>query len=357
MAIGVGVALVRVEIDRRSTRARRERERHFGLLAGEELAQGLKRMALGQLELAIEQLERAGATIPLARAVHETRKALKRLRALLVLVEDELGREQTARERELLRDAGQLLAGARDAEVRLTTLDGLIAGAPRKLAHRRGVVRLRAQLAAERDASAEDALSAQTREQLLLVLRQMHARVAGWTLRGAEGITAVEPALRRRYRRGRRAIPHKVRGERHRARAFHEWRKRVKDLRYEAEILERARDGGAPSLPVARRRRKRAKTSGDATYIRDIAKSADELGEMLGEEHDLGVLAERIRGAGERDAVRVPAGRRTRRALLKLIAKRRRQIRREALKIGGSLYGTRPSRYLDRVRRAFARAR
>src|SRR6202008_4271071 len=115
MVIGVGLALARAELDRRLSRARRERERHFGLLEGEELAQGLKRMALGQLELAIEQLEGAGGEIPVGVAVHETRKALKRLRALLALVEDELGPDEAARERAMLRDSGRLLAGARDA--------------------------------------------------------------------------------------------------------------------------------------------------------------------------------------------------------------------------------------------------
>ena len=356
MAVGVGVVIARAEIDRRSARARRERERHFGLLPGEELAPGLKRMALGQLEVAIEQLECAGASIPLPAAVHETRKALKRLRALLVLVEDELGREQAAREREVLRDAGRVLSSARDAEVRLATLDGLIDGAPHRLAHRRGIVRLRAQLAAERDVCAERALSRPARAQLLMNLRQLHARVSAWTLHGAEGVTAVEPALRRRYRRGRRAIPHKIRGERKRARAFHEWRKRVKDLRYEAEILERARDGATPALPVVRRR-KRAKPSGGAAYIRTVAKRADELGELLGEEHDLGVLAERIRDRDGAGGDRVPAGRRTRRVLLKLIRKRRIRIRREALKLGADLYRSRPSRYLQRVRRSFGSSR
>jgi len=239
--------------------------------------------------------------------------------------------------------------------VRLTTLDGLIERAPRKLAHRRGVVRLRAQLAAERDSMAENALPTQTRAQLLLVLRQMHARVGAWTLRGADGVSAVEPALLRRYRRGRRAIPHDVRGERKRARAFHEWRKRVKDLRYEAEILDRSGAPAASPLPVPRRR-KRAR--GDARYIRRVARRADDLGELLGEEHDLGMLAERLRGEGEPDgADGVHVGRRTRRALLKLINRRRKRIRREALARGRRLYRRPPARYLKRVRRAFARAR
>ena len=352
--IGVGLAFARAELDRRVTRARRERERHFGLLAGEELAQGLKRIALGQLEIAIEQLEGAGGEIPVAVAVHETRKALKRLRALLVLVADELGHDQAARERATLRDAGRLLAGARDAEVRLATLAGLIEHAPQKLAHRRGVVRLRVRLAAERDAAAENALSAQTRAQLLLALRQMHTRVGAWALRGADGVRAVEPALRRRYRRGRSAIPHDVRGERKRARAFHEWRKRVKDLRYEAEILDRSRAPGASPVPLPRRR-KRKRT--EAGYIRSVARRADDLSELLGEEHDLGILAERLRGEGEHDGHEAPVGRRTRRALLKLISRRRRRIRREALSLGTDLYRRRPARYLERVRRSFRRAR
>jgi hypothetical protein len=353
MVIGVGLALARAELDRRVSRVRRERERHFGLLVGEELAQGLRRMALGQLELAIEQLEGAGGEIPVAVAIHETRKALKRLRALLVLVEDGLGRDQAARERTILRDAGRLLAGARDAEVRLATLDALIERAPRKLARRGGVVRLRAQFAAERDAVADNALSAQTRAQLLLALRQMHARVGAWRLAGSDGVSGVEPALRRRYRAGRRAIPHEVRGERKRARAFHEWRKRVKDLRYEAEILDRSRAPGASPLPVPRRRKRKG---GGAGYIRSVARRADELGELLGEEHDLGILAERLRGEGEHYGHEVPVGRRTRRALLKLIYRRRRRLRREALSLGQRLYRRPPARYLARVRRAFQRA-
>jgi len=195
----------------------------------------------------------------------------------------------------------------------------------------------------------------------LLMLRQMHARVAAWSLRGGDGVAAVEPALRRRYRRGRRAIPHGIGGERRRSRAFHEWRKRVKDLRYEAEILDRSRAPAPSPVPAAvprrRRRRKRGGSARGADYIRRVAKTADALGELLGEEHDLGVLAERLRGEGEDAARHAPVGRRTRRALLKLIAKRRRRMRRDALKLGERLYGRRPTRYLERVRRSFRRSR
>src|SRR4029077_695306 len=178
--------------------------------------------------------------------------------------------------------------------------------------------------------------------------------VGAWRLGAADGVSGVEPALRRRYRAGRRAIPHEVRGERRRARAFHEWRKRVKDLRYEAEILDRSRAPGASPLPVSRRRKR---TGGDAGYLRRVARRADDLGELLGEEHDLGILAERLRGEGEHYGDEVPVRRRTRSALLKLIKSRRKRLRREALSLGRRLYARPPSRYLARVRRAFERAR
>ena len=138
VAVGLGVALARAERDRRTARGRRLHDRRFALLGGERLGGGLRRMALGQLDVAIELLEgRGGPTSP-ERAVHDTRKALKRLRALVRLLEDELGEQAFKRENALLRDAGVRLRQARDAEVMLSTLDGLLKRHPKKLGSRRG---------------------------------------------------------------------------------------------------------------------------------------------------------------------------------------------------------------------------
>ncbi len=132
VAIGVGVALARAERDRRSVRAGRARDRQFALLPGEPLADGLRRMALGQLDLAIELLQGHGGEVPGAMTVHETRKALKRLRALVGLLEGELGEHVSTREDAVLRDAGLRLSGARDAEVLVSTLDDLVRGQPQE---------------------------------------------------------------------------------------------------------------------------------------------------------------------------------------------------------------------------------
>ena len=80
---------------------------------------------------------------------------------------------------------------------------------------------------------------------------------------------------------------------------MHAWRKRVKDLRYAAEVLDVARARGAGRA----RHPKQAKggAAGSAAgRLRTLARRADALGELLGEEHDLAVLAER--SAGRRSA-------------------------------------------------------
>ena len=67
----------------------------------------------------------------------------------------------------MLRDAAARLAGARDAEVMVSTLDALVSGHPRKLGRRRGVMELRAAPERERlHASARTLGDAVTRERV-----------------------------------------------------------------------------------------------------------------------------------------------------------------------------------------------
>ena len=69
---------------------------------------------------------------------------------------------------------------------------------------------------------------------------------------------------------------------------------------------------------------------------------------MLGEEHDLAVLAEWLRAEGKRAGVR----RATRRRLEKLISARRAELRRRALRDGRRLYRRSPKKFVARVREA-----
>jgi CHAD domain-containing protein len=338
VAVGVGVALAlaKTQLHRRSTARPPRPPRRPALLPREPIAEGLRRVVLEQLDLAIELLE----TYPSERmaqpvassqpgdTVHEIRKALKRLRALLRLLRDELGAKRHARESTALRDCGRRLAGARDAEVMLGTLDSLIARDQSHLARSAAVLGLRAQLLAERNAAAAHAIGdARVRGEVLEELRAVRARAQRWELRH-RGFKLVAPGLEGIYRRGR--VRMRTARRRHSAEALHVWRKRVKELRYVTETLDR---GGKRYKPVRR-----------------VARRADRLGEMLGEEHDLALLEARVRErsrqfAGERKA---------RKRLLKLIARRRTQLRKRALREGERLYRRPPRRFVRRLRRTHA---
>jgi CHAD domain-containing protein len=362
VAVGVGVVLARAERERRAIKSRRGRDGRFALLDGERLGVGLQRMALGQLELAIEALAGVDSKHSPERRVHETRKALKRLRALLRLVRDDLGEQTYERESVLLRDAGARLAWARDAEILLATLDGLIATHAQRLGSRRGVQRLRTRLQRERDGAAELALAdSATHAGAIDDLRALRVRVSTWNLADAGGIEAIEPALERLYGQGRKRMRRAARtsGGRASARRLHEWRKRVKDLRYAAEMLQRAdgrdgdgRKGRAKKSTSSGKQRQRVQAQ--ARYIDKLARDADDLGELLGAEHDLAVLAERVREEAKATRASGAPGPRTRKLLLKLIAKRRRKLRKRALRDGERIYGRSPKRFVRRVRAAAA---
>ncbi len=366
VGLGVGVALAKAQRVRRTERSRRdpppreERRRRPSLLRGEPYVEGLRRVILGQLDLAVELLESypqpveeahratdrtpAGPPAPPTdgeQTVHETRKALKRLRALLGLLRPELGRKRYTRESAALRDCARRLAGARDAEVMVGTLDALVQRHP-PLARSAAVRTLRAQLHAEREAATALAIrDPRVRGEVLGELRAVRARVERWELR-ERGFRLLAPGLERTYREGRLGLRTAQRGaggkrrggggakrRRRHTEALHAWRKHVKDLRYVAETLDR---GG----------------SGSSTYTRRVARRADRLGEALGEEHDLALLEDRVRErsrqfAGERG---------TRKRLLRLIARRRRSLRKRALREGERLYRRKPRRFVRRVRHA-----
>jgi len=190
-------------------------------------------------------------------------------------------------------------------------------------------------------------------------LRARRARVQAWSLPEREGIEIVQDGLRRIYRQGRRRRRRAARGKGGKGRAMHQWRKRVKDLRYAAEMLQRRDPHRARGAAPDRRHEHagHADHGSDAAHIRRLARRADELGELLGEEHDLALLAGRLRtSAKPGQGRRLTVGRGTRKTLLKIIARRRTALRRKALRMGKRLYRPTPKKFERRVGRAYAGA-
>jgi hypothetical protein len=358
VAVGVGLVLARTERER-LRKQQRTRDRQLGLRHREPLPIGLRRMALAQAELALELLggDTSGESAPPdERAVHETRKAIKRLRALLRVLRGELGERGFQRENAALRDVARKLSATRDAAVMLATLDSLIDRHPRKLGRRPGVQALRRRLAAE--SARMQSLTLTDRATRAEVLGELHAfrwRVAAWSLPADAGIHMIDADLERLYRQGRNRRRRVTRGRGEHTLAMHAWRKRVKDLRYAAEILDRR--SSAATRKSGRKSGGSGKPRSQDTRLHKLAARADDLGELLGEEHDLAVLAQHLRGGahrrgGTRDDELWRTGRRTHRTLLKLITKRRRKLRRRALRKGEQLFSEKPRQFMRRVREA-----
>ena len=107
--------------------------------------------------------------------------------------------------------------------------------------------------------------------------------------------------------------------------------------------------------PCPARRRGQGAKEGASEPMRELARRADALGELLGEEHDLAVLAARVRSSHGKKALEPKLGRGTRRVLLKAIARRRRRLQRRALKQGRSIYDDPTKKFVGEAGRSYAR--
>lgn len=270
----------------------------------------------------IEGGEAGSAPVDPAELVHDARKAIKRMRALARLLRHELGEPEFRRVNDSLRSAAQRLAGARDAEVRLATLDALAKRHPRALAPER-IRPLRTRLESERGA----AIAPSERERVLADIATMRRRLARWRLLEHD-FDALAPGLRRIYREGRRRYRRVRRGRERRAQDLHDWRKRVKSLYYVLDML-----GGA-----------------DRKGARGLTRRANRLGEVLGEEHDLWMLGAYL----ERHPDIFGEDSTTRDALLERIGRRRKRLRKRALRLGARLYRRKPSSFTRRIGRSLA---
>lgn len=276
------------------------------------LAEALRRSMAGIIRYAQTQAELVGEDAE--KAVHGYRKSVRRSRALLRLLRSLLPSEEHKALAEELRAAMRETSAARDADVMVT----LVAGHERKTKTR----------------PALDALEALLREQQAAVVSE--GRIVRALREGSRQLGAVPPrvnlhlepnvdrrALRkavaeshRRARRGFRRASETLEDQ-----EVHNWRKRVKELRYQLELLE----------PL----------TGELTVHHRLA----DLAEGLGTVTDLIVL--RDCALAHRD--RLPAE-----ATDHLIRKLEDKIRKRTLALleaAGDLFKGKPKAFADRVLR------
>ena len=313
---GAAVAAAKAALDRRNGNGADGPSRKYRLRRKETPIQGLRRIAQGRTGHALEQL-RQESDEDTAVAVHEARKDLKKLRSVLRLVRDELGDDVYRRENERYRDAGRLLAGARDAEVKLETLQSLTARYDGRLSEEALAPFAKA---LEDERQRESKLDDQgVLERAVAEIEAGETAVEDWPLR-ADDWSLIEPGLARAYRRGRDRFAD-VRAEASDV-AVHEWRKRAKDLWYQLRIVRNA----WPEV------------------LDETADQAHELTNLLGDHHDLAVLRD---DALERREL-LADGELER--LLAAVSERQDELADEAIKLGARVYAEKPKAFVRRLR-------
>jgi CHAD domain-containing protein len=205
---------------------------------------------------------------------------------------------------------------------------------------RKGVRRMRKLLVHERDRAHERLRRGSHVESALSELRAVEREIVAWQASSESGSRSAKSSLRCIYGKGRRRARKARKAKLSHTRAMHEWRKRVKDLRYATEALGASDDGATSALRSPRQRRRMER-------LASIATQADTLGEALGEEHDLAVLQAWVRERGKKAG----AGPGSRRSLRKAIKRRRKRLRRRVLREGAKLYELEPGAFVRRLGR------
>lgn len=288
----------------------------YRLEAHEALADGIRRIALEQIDQALDVL--VDSETELDSAIHDARKRFKKVRAVLRLVRGKIGEEVFGRENAAFRDAGRKMSDMRDSAVLLNTLSDLhdrFSDRISPAAFNTAEVELIRQYGhSHRVYMLED-----MQARIITDIRAARDRVATWPIK-RDDFDALRGGLKRVYRRGRKRMADAYADPE--PEAFHEWRKRVKYLWYHVRILENL----WPEVLGA------------------LADEVHALSDYLGDAHDLAVLKYTILYQpnlnGNSGAVQ---------QLVTLIDAQRAACHARANPLGARIYQEKPKRFVKRM--------
>lgn len=278
----------------------------------------VRRVAAERLDGAIEYVAQAlidPEHNDLEVAVHEARKRCKWSRGLARLVQPSLGDDFRCFDR-TVRGAANQLSALRDAHAIMATFDALLDTAPDDpvlAAARRRQAEISAAASREAVASGDERIAA-----ALTMLTEARDASSRWKVQ--RPTDTIEAGIIATYARGRSAL------RRVRARPtdadVHEWRKAVKYLWYQVQLLHDA----APSV------------------LGPLAEELDVLAEALGNDHDVAVLValleDRPGDYGTPSEV----------AHIRELARRRQdRLRTTALRAGATIYAEAPKAFAQRI--------
>jgi CHAD domain-containing protein len=266
------------------------------------------------IEIAREQLSKAIRLLteePIRardELVHEVRKRVKKIRALLKLARGTVSLKEIRKVDRRLRDASRPLSVARDASALISTLDAL-ADRSVGLVSIEALNRARALLVARQDEIVGEVLDDdRTFARTSKALRSVRRKVGEWG--SSEDRSDTLSALKRTYKEARDFF--EVAADHPSSDSLHDLRKHVKGLGYQLRALD-------------------AKSSGPASRIERLAGL---LGDELGEIHDLDVLRPVLESQEGSEA------------LLSILDRRRLDLRHGALQRAGVIFQQKPRAFL-----------
>ncbi len=280
------------------------------------IAEEVRRVLKEEIETAAKQLSSAGG-IEDDDAIHEARKSVKKIRAVLRLVKTE-HREVYRKESKRFRDIGRTLSALRDAGAMMETFDGLRKHYGAEV-DRRTWDSLRRLLRKQKQQREQAVDAGQVFRTYPGELEAIAKELDSWPMHG-RGFAWIAPGFKKAYRRGREALAVAERDPR--SENFHEWRKRVKDHWYHARLLEPAWND-------------MLKAYGDV--LKNIQS-------WLGDDHNLTVLRDVIAQA-EIDGRGVKGAEK----LLTVMERHQTQLREQAFTAGVRVYFRKPTQVLKEM--------
>ncbi len=235
-----------------------------------------------------------GSGASLEERVHEARKNLKKARAVLRLVKEELGPEYSEENRRL-RDVARQISALRDTHATLKVLDEFAA----KQRMKRRLAGVKAELEQSRISLEGQPEWALLLPELCAALKTVNRRVPDWPLQ-ATSLEELAQGLNSSYREARKALA--VARAEGKPEQFHELRKRTKTHLYQLRVVDEVSGG----------------------QWRERIAALKKLSDCIGQQHDLVVLLPKLARSEEAQA---------------RAEKQRRRLETLALRMAESLYG------------------
>ncbi|HJQ95507.1 MAG TPA: CHAD domain-containing protein [Acidimicrobiia bacterium] len=304
----------------------------FHLIPGENLPRGLQRICLEQFETSLDTISSGG---DLNVAIHELRKSNKRVRALLRMVRPVIGDKVYRAENDVLARASRLVSPVRDGKVLIDAVTRLRSRFGHLLAS--GVfggieerLRTRHERMINRVVDNPEVLG-----EVTAIIYRARSRYSAWPTDPSDpryggrmlpdSFRSIGGGVGQTYERGRKSMSLAYRDGT--PARFHDWRKQVKYLRHQMEIL-------GPVWPEV---------------IGGLAASLEQLGDVLGDDHDQSELIRLTAALPE-----LAPDPDERNLLVALSNQRRRELEGAARVMGGRVYAEGAPQFTGRLKAYWA---